>query len=183
LKAIEADDYDSLPAETFLKGFLRSYAQSIGLDPQEAMLVYEQSKVSEAPGEKDYSKKTSTPAKEKSSKSINVKLVTAGVAVAVCLIVLIYFVFISGDEGEPRKKNNTGGETGKIESTTALKIGESNDARNHNGGRLTEFSQPGGEGSSPAAKLTILPMRMAPQAGWNREKGSTTIEERDTTLQ
>ena len=104
LKAIEADDYDSLPAETFLKGFLRSYAQSIGLDPQEAMLVYEQSKVSEAPGEKDYSKKTSTPAKEKSSKSINVKLVTAGVAVAVCLIVLIYFVFISGDEGEPRKK-------------------------------------------------------------------------------
>jgi cytoskeleton protein RodZ len=42
LEAIEEGQYDRLPGETFVRGFIRSYAQSVGLDPQDALLMYNQ---------------------------------------------------------------------------------------------------------------------------------------------
>ncbi|HHL40455.1 MAG TPA: helix-turn-helix domain-containing protein [Deltaproteobacteria bacterium] len=41
LESLEADDYDSLPAPIFVKGFIRSYCRHLGLDETEAMLMYE----------------------------------------------------------------------------------------------------------------------------------------------
>ncbi len=40
LRAMEADRWDTLPAEVFIKGFLRSYAEVLGLDPQEVLERY-----------------------------------------------------------------------------------------------------------------------------------------------
>jgi transcriptional regulator with XRE-family HTH domain len=45
LEAIEEERYDRLPGETFVRGFIRSYAQSIGLDPQDTLLIYNQSRI------------------------------------------------------------------------------------------------------------------------------------------
>jgi transcriptional regulator with XRE-family HTH domain len=45
LEAIEEERYDRLPGETFVRGFIRSYAQSIGLDPQDTLLIYNQSRM------------------------------------------------------------------------------------------------------------------------------------------
>lgn len=42
LVALEEENYRMLPAETFVKGFLRAYAKTIGLDPYEVILVYEE---------------------------------------------------------------------------------------------------------------------------------------------
>lgn len=42
LIAIENDDYSELPAEVFVKGFIRSYAKCIGTDPNEVVLAYEE---------------------------------------------------------------------------------------------------------------------------------------------
>ena len=58
LKAIEEDQYASLPPPTYVKGFLLSYAKYIGLDPNDVLLRYENSlrgkldTWSEAPPEK-----------------------------------------------------------------------------------------------------------------------------------
>ncbi len=41
LKAIEEDQYASLPSPTYVKGFLLSYAKYIGLDPNDVLLRYE----------------------------------------------------------------------------------------------------------------------------------------------
>lgn len=41
LKAVEEDRYDLLPSPTYVKGFLAAYAKSIGLDPNEVILRYE----------------------------------------------------------------------------------------------------------------------------------------------
>lgn len=41
LKALENDDYDNLPAEVFVKGFLRCYAESTGMDYNEVHLAYD----------------------------------------------------------------------------------------------------------------------------------------------
>jgi Helix-turn-helix domain/Domain of unknown function (DUF4115) len=45
LEAIEQGQYDRLPGETFVRGFIRSYAQFVGLDPQDTLLLYNQSRM------------------------------------------------------------------------------------------------------------------------------------------
>jgi cytoskeleton protein RodZ len=40
LRAIEAEDFDQLPGGVFNKGFIRSYAKHLGLDPEEAVTEY-----------------------------------------------------------------------------------------------------------------------------------------------
>jgi cytoskeleton protein RodZ len=50
LAAIEEGQYDRLPGEAFIRGFIRAYAQSVGLDPEDALLLYTQERVvQEAP--------------------------------------------------------------------------------------------------------------------------------------
>jgi len=41
LKKIEADDFESLPSPTFVKGFIKAYAKYVGLRTQDAILRYE----------------------------------------------------------------------------------------------------------------------------------------------
>ncbi len=41
LKAIEAEDWELLPAEIYIRGFIRCYCETIGLDPNEALLRFE----------------------------------------------------------------------------------------------------------------------------------------------
>ena len=42
LEALEKDNPDKLPAEVFVKGFIRSYARYIGLDTDEAILRFQE---------------------------------------------------------------------------------------------------------------------------------------------
>jgi cytoskeleton protein RodZ len=41
LQALEEEDYGALPAETYVKGFLRTYAMYLELDPDEVIALYE----------------------------------------------------------------------------------------------------------------------------------------------
>lgn len=41
LKAIEEDRWNDLPANTFARGFVKSYAKAVGLDVEGVMLSYE----------------------------------------------------------------------------------------------------------------------------------------------
>jgi transcriptional regulator with XRE-family HTH domain len=40
LERVEADRFDDLPGEVFVRGFLRSYAKAIGVDPDEILALY-----------------------------------------------------------------------------------------------------------------------------------------------
>ncbi len=44
LASIEADQFDDLPGEVFVRGFLKSYAQSVGVAPAEALARYTSSR-------------------------------------------------------------------------------------------------------------------------------------------
>lgn len=44
LDAIESDRFDDLPGEVFVRGFLRSYAQAVGIAPQEVLARYTSSR-------------------------------------------------------------------------------------------------------------------------------------------
>ncbi|MFQ5901321.1 MAG: helix-turn-helix domain-containing protein, partial [Thermodesulfobacteriota bacterium] len=41
LEAIEEEEFDSLPAPAFVKGFLRAYSKYVGLDSNDVILRYE----------------------------------------------------------------------------------------------------------------------------------------------
>jgi hypothetical protein len=44
LEAIEADRFDELPGEVFVRGFLKAYAQAVGLFPSEVLARYTSSR-------------------------------------------------------------------------------------------------------------------------------------------
>ena len=44
LEAIEQDHFDDLPGEVFVKGFLKSYAQTVGLVPDDVVARYSSSR-------------------------------------------------------------------------------------------------------------------------------------------
>ncbi len=40
LEALENEDWEILPAEVYVRGYLRCYAEAVGLDPKEVLLRY-----------------------------------------------------------------------------------------------------------------------------------------------
>ncbi len=50
LQALENGEFDDLPCETFIRGFLRSYAKFLNLDQAEVMAAYLRQKESEDSG-------------------------------------------------------------------------------------------------------------------------------------
>lgn len=49
LTAIEEGHYDRLPGEAFVRGFIRAYARSVGLDPEDTLLLYAQAREGQEP--------------------------------------------------------------------------------------------------------------------------------------
>lgn len=48
LVGLESDNYDDFPAETYVLGFLRNYAKYLGLDADEVLKLYKQTKLQES---------------------------------------------------------------------------------------------------------------------------------------
>ncbi len=44
LERLEAGAYGTLPAEVFVRGFIRSYARAVGIDDEQALLRYDEEK-------------------------------------------------------------------------------------------------------------------------------------------
>lgn len=51
LRAIEADHFERVPGRVYMIGYLRAYAQAVGLDPDEVVLRYDEMVGSEPTGE------------------------------------------------------------------------------------------------------------------------------------
>ncbi|NOY54075.1 MAG: helix-turn-helix domain-containing protein [Deltaproteobacteria bacterium] len=66
LEALEEDNENRLPAPVFIKGFIRSYARYIGLDPDEALLRYHEYQKGPEPA-------VSHPASQKDSSNMDAK--------------------------------------------------------------------------------------------------------------
>lgn len=48
LQGLETNNYDYFPAETYVLGFLRNYASYLGLDPEQVVKLYKQTKLQES---------------------------------------------------------------------------------------------------------------------------------------
>lgn len=89
LEALENNDFDKLPGEVFVKGFIRSYAKVIGFDAEELVNAYDESVGRER---KEELEKVQIINKEKHSrKKATAGYVLGGIAMA-AVILLGYFV-------------------------------------------------------------------------------------------
>jgi cytoskeleton protein RodZ len=98
LEALEQDNRSKLPAEVFIKGFVRSYANYIGLDPDEAILRYQEyQKTLQMTGDANSSvaePPKSEPKKEKKN------YWTWGILVLLILAVLFYYGYTTWNRGD-----------------------------------------------------------------------------------
>ncbi len=87
LNAIEEGNYGIVPGEVYLKGFIRNYATFLGLDPQEAMEIYRQSKgpvTEDVPPPSQQEEPITNPSKSGSMlKWLSVAVVAAGIVAGI----------------------------------------------------------------------------------------------------
>lgn len=110
LNAIEEDNYTVVPGEVYLKGFIRNYANFLGLDTQSVMDLYRQAKAPTAPepvkqtlpkdGNEIKTGENRTTDKNSSSGKSN-KLIIAGVA---GILVLGALWWAMGNHNQPQQQ-------------------------------------------------------------------------------
>lgn len=86
LKALEKDQYNLLPSNTFVKGFIRNVAQSLGKNPDELIAIFR----------RDFSQPSSlklSPAPLKSKENITNRKIKKPSTI-ILLAVLIFFIYL-----------------------------------------------------------------------------------------
>ena len=91
LRSIEADQFDDLPAEVFVRGFIKSYAEYIGIEPSDAILRLEENMPQEELDIKGVRKLSSAHTDIKRSGSP--LLLAAAVAAALLILAAAWFFF------------------------------------------------------------------------------------------
>ena len=97
LQALEAERFEVLPAETYVKGFLRAYAEYLGLDGQ--LYVDEYNSRFAAAEEPLVAASPPRRSRSRPSESSFVVVALAGI-VAVTLLVVVAFAFNNGPGGD-----------------------------------------------------------------------------------
>jgi hypothetical protein len=91
LNAIENENFDIFPGETYLIGFLRNYAQFLGLDSDEMVQKYRDYKIQEQPA----------PIEQLTARPRNTRRYVLLVFIAVVIVSALIYVFISGKGEKP----------------------------------------------------------------------------------
>lgn len=96
LNAIEADDYDSLPHPTFVKGYIRAYCRHLGIDDNDAVLRYEMYMREKTAGPHEQAAAEARPSRTGKVTGVlgNKKAAYAFAVVGVLIIIVVYAVVI-----------------------------------------------------------------------------------------
>ena len=94
LRSIESDQFHDLPAEVFVRGFIKSYAEYIGIDPEDAILRLEEN----LPQEELEIKNVRGFSPKSTEKSRSPLLVAAAVAAALLILAGIWSFFFQNHE-------------------------------------------------------------------------------------
>ena len=104
LRALEEESFDVLPAQTYVKGFLRSYADYLGLDGQlyvdEFNSRYVRGELEDEEEQRPYKPRVSSPSRGGAFPNKAVMLTVAVIAG------LTVFVFMAAKWGGPGKRND-----------------------------------------------------------------------------
>jgi cytoskeleton protein RodZ len=101
LQALEAERFEVLPGETYVKGFLRTYAEFLGLDGQ---LYVDEFNSRFASAEEPLPSSSSPPRQRRDRHRVgdsNLVVVALAAIVAVTILVVVAFGFGNGGEADP----------------------------------------------------------------------------------
>jgi hypothetical protein len=90
LRALEEEQFDGLPAETYVKGFLRTYADFLGLDGQLYVDEYESRFVSDGFGDAPPPRRSTQRQRELSFERRAVLLALVGMAALAALVIVAW---------------------------------------------------------------------------------------------
>lgn len=109
LRALENEEFGLLPGPTYVKSFLRTYAEKLGLDPQ--LLVEEFRAQYEPPEPLEFQPLAAPPRDRRRRGRPPPPRLGPGAAIAAAAVALVGFLLIlglTGDEDEPATKVDTG---------------------------------------------------------------------------
>lgn len=93
LLAIENENFDIFPGETYLIGFIRNYSQFLGLDPDEMVLKYRDYKIQEQPA----------PIEQLTAKTSTLKrFILIGITFVI-IVSSVLFILLTGDRSKKVK--------------------------------------------------------------------------------
>ena len=103
LQALEEEQFDALPAQTYVKGFLRTYADYLGLDGQLYVDEYNSrySVGEDEPREPVVARRTSTVHQRHRRLERRGVLLGLGVIAVLCAFIIAAFKFGSGNDNNP----------------------------------------------------------------------------------
>jgi cytoskeleton protein RodZ len=103
LQALEEESFDALPAQTYVKGFLRTYADYLGLDGQLYVDEYNSrySVGEDEPREPVVARRTSTVHQRHRRLERRGVLLGLGVIAVLCAFIIAAFKFGSGNDNNP----------------------------------------------------------------------------------
>ena len=99
LRALEDEQFDVLPAQTYVKGFLRSYAEYLGLDGQLYVDEYNSRFVVGDEEQPSRPRRSATPSRGVHVQSRVLLLTLLGIATVTALVIVAW------TRGEPQKQN------------------------------------------------------------------------------
>ena len=124
IEALEAEEFDRFPGETYISGFLRSYAEFLKIDADEMIQAYKGYKIGEsATPLEELTRPTSTDivTKLSSLSQNNKKLFYAGAGVAALLVIVGIYALISSssvnlstDSSLENRMRSEAGEKGEV---------------------------------------------------------------------
>lgn len=89
IRALEEDDYDNLPEPTYVKGYLRAYAQLLSLEPDMVIKLYTDYVTPPAPVRESF--EGIAPEKQAASNDNLVKLVSVALVVLVAGLAIVFW--------------------------------------------------------------------------------------------
>ena len=88
LEALEGDEYQTLPATAFVKGYIRSVARALDIDPAPILTRYAEFDQAEDPGLADFATRSPT---EITSSSLVIKITSGALLVGVLLLIALWW--------------------------------------------------------------------------------------------
>jgi cytoskeletal protein RodZ len=138
LRALEAEQFEQLPGHTYIKGFLRTYAESLGLDGQLYVDEYNSRYVA-GEEERPLRPRRVPPPPRRQRHQRESRLVVVAVTAMILLTALVIAAWKFGDTAEPKVQ---GVNVSARESASALSRGVSITATR--GASFMEVQSPGG---------------------------------------
>jgi cytoskeleton protein RodZ len=145
VQALEAEDYRKLPAEAYVRGYLRNYAAALGLPPEDLIAAYEQRPVGSQKGDEDEAPLIPEPEKPLIEHPWRVVWISLALLVAVS----VFTIWLVGESQEPRLADQGDG-PGKP-SATQQDQAASGEGRAETGGAEPEDRQVNGQAAPEEA--------------------------------